>query len=419
MPLTRDTTGAASLGGVSLPSLLAAGLPTPAYVYDVDAIVDEARDMARGFGPRDFLICFAVKANSAGRILKKLAAEGVGADVVSLGEMRVALGAGVPPERIVWSGVAKRDDEIDAALAAGILSIHAESVEELRRVEARARALGAEARVSLRINPAVEADTHAHIATGHDEAKFGVPLGDVPGAIELARNSQHLRLVGLSAHIGSQMTSVDAYVAAVDVLGSLASDLAGRGAPLSLLDLGGGFGIDYGAGCPVRPADFLREACALLDARRLPPTRLLCEPGRSLVAAHGVLVSRVIQAKRWSRPDSRGWVFLDAGMNDLLRPALYGARHRIEPLTLDPSAPLAPWKVGGPVCESSDDFGLYDLPSEPPPAVLIRDAGAYGYTMASRYNGRGMPAEVFVENGAVAAISKADDVDSWVAGRLA
>lgn len=419
MTLTRDASGAACMGGVSLPSLLASGLPTPAYVYDVDGVVDEARALGAGFGGREHLICFAIKANSSGRLLRRLAAAGVGADVVSLGEMRVAMGAGVPAGRIVWSGVAKRDDEIDAALAAGLLSIHAESVEELLRIEARARAAGAVARVSLRVNPSVEADTHAHIATGHDEAKFGVPLDAVNQAADLALASPHLRLVGLSAHIGSQMTSTGAYVSGVDTLAGLAAALLARGAPFDLLDLGGGFGIDYGAGCPVRPADFLREACARLENHRLPPLRLLCEPGRSLVAAHGALVSRVIQSKRWSRPDSAGWVFLDAGMNDLMRPALYGARHRIEPLSMEPGAPQRPWKVGGPVCESSDDFGLFELPSEPPGAVVIRDAGAYGYTMANRYNGRAMPAEVFIEGGQVTATSRVDDVDGWVAGRLA
>jgi diaminopimelate decarboxylase len=417
MSFSRDSAGVAHLGGVSLQRLLVEGQATPAYVYDVDAMVAEATALGQGFGGREHLVCYAVKANTAGRILRRFAAAGVGADIVSVGELRVALGAGIPASRIVWSGVAKRDDELDAALAAGVRSLHAESVEELARIEARARAAGVVAPVSLRVNPSVEADTHAHIATGHDEAKFGVRLGAVPAAIERVLGSDALRLVGLSAHVGSQMLEPRAYVAGVDVLADLVSGLAGRGVALELLDIGGGFGVDYGRGTPVPPAAFIRQACERLDARRLPPMQLLCEPGRSLVAAHGVLVARVLQTKAQPGVGYAGWLLIDGAMNDLLRPALYGAHHRIEPVRLT-DAPASTWKVGGPVCESSDDFGRHDL-AEGVDAVVVRDAGAYGYTMASRYNGRAMPAEVFLEGGRVSAVSRVDDVDSWVAGRLA
>ena len=418
MPFTRDPGGRALLGGLSLERLLEhPGVETPCYVYDVDGVVAEARALSGGFGGRPHLVCYAAKANSAGRILRRLAEAGVGADIVSGGELAVCLGAGISPERIVWSGVAKTSRELDQALGAGergILSLHLESAEEIERVEARARALGRRGRVSLRVNPGVEADTHAHIATGHDEAKFGVVAADVPGAIARIRESRSLELVGLSTHIGSQLVSTGAYAAAARVVCELA-----RGLPLALLDMGGGFGVDYGEGCPARPADFARAAVQAVDESGARPGLLLCEPGRSLVAAEGALLARVLQTKRWSRPGSAGWVFLDAGMNDLLRPALYAARHRIEPLRASPGVETAAFRVAGPVCESSDDFGLYTLPDPPPAAVVIRDAGAYGHAMASHYNGRRLACEVFVEGGRVSAVSTAGSVDEWVRARLA
>jgi diaminopimelate decarboxylase len=417
MSLSRDSRGEATLGGLTLSGLIEArAIPTPAYVYDVDAIVGELVDLKKGFGEGDHLVCYAVKANSAGRILRRLGEAGAGCDVVSGGELSLCLAAGIPAGRIVWSGVAKQDHEIDLALGKQIRSIHVESVEELGRIAARARALGATARVSLRVNPSVEADTHAHIATGHDEAKFGVPIAEIGEALAQIDRHDSLSLVGLSAHIGSQMVSTEAYLTSVAALILLVKGLAPRS--LELLDLGGGFGIDYGEGCAVRPADFIREARALVLEAGLGHLQLLCEPGRSLVASHGVLVARVVQEKRWKRPDTAGWLLLDAGMNDLLRPALYGARHRVEPLRIDPAASVARWRVAGPVCESSDDFGTFDLPDPPPAVVILRDAGAYGFTMASEYNGRALPAEAFLEQGALAAVHQPHSVDDWVRTRL-
>lgn len=416
--LDRDANGRARLGGVLLESIAGRGdVSTPFYAYDVDAMVDEARELSRGFGAREHLVCYAVKANTAGRILRRLAAEGVGADVVSRGELEVCLGAGVPPSRVVWSGVAKTDAELDRAISAGILSVHAESVEELRRLDARARSVGRRVDVSLRVNPGVEADTHANIATGHDEAKFGVPLADVPLAVAAIDDAPSLSLVGLSSHVGSQMVRVDEYVRAAEVIAGLARELSQRGRSLSLLDLGGGMGVDYGEGCPVRPRAFI-EAATRAIAHTVDVSRLLCEPGRALVAAHGVLVTRVVQEKRWSGRDTAGWVFVDAGMNDLARPAMYGARHRIEPV-VSTGARESRVRVGGPVCESSDDFGTYELPDPAPELLMIRDAGAYGFTMASQYNGRALPAEVFVEGGVVTSLGCSASVDDWVRGRLA
>jgi len=424
---TRDATGAALLGGARLADLFDAGdLSTPAYVYDLDAIDAGAMALAAGFGSQRHLVAFAVKANSAGPIVRSLAALGVGIDAVSGAEMALALGAGTPADRIVMSGVAKTDAELDAAIgvgATGILSIQAESTEELPRIEARAKALGRIARVSLRVNPGIEADTHAYIATGHDEAKFGIPKAELGAAIEAALSTPHIALVGVSSHIGSQLTSTEEYTTAarmlLDVVSGVDAALAGVGRPaLELVDFGGGFGIDYGDGCDATPADFARAAATLVKQARREHMLVVVEPGRSLVGSHGVLVASTIMQKR-ARPNdaARRWVMIDAGMNDLLRPALYRAVHRIEGLeSHEPAA--EPTRIVGPVCESSDDFGTHALSEPPPKRVVIRDAGAYGFTMASEYNGRALPIEVFLRNGAVSAVHTPRRVDAWVRERL-
>lgn len=422
MPLTRDASGALLLGSLPLGQVLgAAGSPT--YVYDLDAIAAAARALDAAFDAAPHRVCYAVKANTAGAVVRALAAEGCGADVVSGGELRVALGCGIAPDAIVYSGVAKRDDEIDQALMtgpAGIGAIQLESVEEIARVQARARATGRRARVGVRVNPSVDLTlaTHAHIATGHDEAKFGVPLEDAPLAVQRVGASPQLVLVGLGVHAGSQFTSLEPYLAAARVLFELTCGLRAAGAcpALAFVDTGGGFGVDYGEGAPASPADFVRAARAEQRARGLDDLALYVEPGRSLVAAHGVLLARVIQAKVTA---AARWLMIDAGMNDLVRPALYQARHAIASLDGD-AAPGAceSWRVVGPVCESSDDFGCHLLPREVPGAVAILDAGAYGYTMASQYNGRALPVEVFVRGGRVASRTERGSVEAWAAERV-
>jgi diaminopimelate decarboxylase len=434
VPTSRDASGRLTFTGAPALPFVELVESTPAYVYDLDAIAAEARELKAAFEGEEHLVAYAVKANSAGPVVRTLAAEGCGADVVSGAELAVALGAGVAPDAVVYSGVAKRDDELDAALAAGergILAIQIESVEEIDRVAARARAARRCARVSIRVNPAVERhalDTHDHIATGHDEAKFGVPRGDVAAALDLVQlhaSRGELALVGLGCHVGSQFTSTDGYVDAARTLFGLARSALSRGAfaDLRFLDTGGGFGIDYGEGCPPRPADFIKAVRKERAAAGLDALALLVEPGRSLVGAHGVLLSRVIQTKTTLAGGvPRRWLMIDAGMNDLMRPALYQAHHRIVPLVIQPREAVAvtdvAWRVVGPVCESSDDFGLHPLPETAPDHVALLDAGAYGFTMASRYNGRPAPAEIFLRGGAVVARSAAGDARAWVEERL-
>lgn len=421
MPPSREPSGALCLGGVSLAEL-SAETGTPAYVYDLDAIAAEARAMREAFDDAPHLVAYAVKANSAGAVLRTLAAEGCGADVVSGAELLVALACGVPAGQIVYNGVAKTDDELDRAIGAGIAAIQLESVEEIARVEARARAAGKRARVGVRVNPAVDLEgaTHAHIATGHDRAKFGVPREQVERAVELIESSPDLRLVGMTAHVGSHFTDVAPYLASARVLFGIVRGLreAGRARTLEYVDSGGGFGVSYEDDAVVPPpAEFVRGARQEQRAHGLADLALYVEPGRSLVAAHGVLLARVVQTKSSS---AGRWLMIDAGMNDLIRPALYQARHRIVPVerAVDRDRAL-PWRVVGPVCESSDDFGEHLLPREPPRLVAILDAGAYGYTMASRYNGRQLPVEAFIRGGRVVAQTKRLPPEEWAEERAA
>lgn len=421
MATSRRSDGVLVLGGVSLADVARdAKLGTPAYVYDLDAIANEARELQAGFDGTPHLVAYAVKANSAGAIVRTVGAEGCGADVVSGAELMLAMLCGIAPDRIVFSGVAKTDAELDLAIGAGdagIAAIQVESVEEIPRIAARAAAAGRAARVSLRLNPAVDMealDTHSYIATGHDEAKFGVPLSSVSDALERIASTPHIRLVGVGSHVGSQLTAMDGYLASARALFTFAMEVRGR-FPLEFIDAGGGFGIDYGDGCPVRPADFIRATRKLQNEAGLGELALYCEPGRSLVGAHGVLLARVIQRKI---AEPRRWVMIDAGMNDLMRPALYQARHRIVPVVARASASVRPYRVVGPVCESSDDFGVHDLPDGELTEVAILDAGAYGFSMASRYNGRALPAEVFLQGGTVVGASARSPAEEWVQDRL-
>jgi diaminopimelate decarboxylase len=422
MPLERDAQGQLHLGGVSL-SAVAADAGTPAYVYDLDAVAASAHALTAAFdGAAGHLVAYAVKANTAGPVVRTLAAAGCGADVVSGAELLVALACGVSPDRIIYSGVAKTDRELDGAIGVGqrgIRAVQLESVEEIARVEARARAAGRRFGVSIRVNPSVDLGevTHAHIATGHDEAKFGVAREDAGRAVELVGASPYLELVGMGMHVGSQLRETGAYVEAARSLFELVRALraSGKARSLVFVDTGGGFGVDYGTGPAAAPAEFVRAARAEQRAFGLDDLALYVEPGRSLIAAHGVLLARVIQTKV---ADAARWLMIDAGMNDLIRPALYQARHRVVPLrgAVDPARSRG-WRVVGPVCESSDDFGEHPLPAEPPAEVALLDAGAYGYTMASRYNGRQLPVEVFVSGGGVVGRTERVSIEAWAEER--
>jgi diaminopimelate decarboxylase len=424
MPPTRDSSGTLRLSGVDL-SELAGGLATPVYVYDLGAMAQGARALRAAFDGQKHLVAYALKANTAGAVVRTFAAEGCGADVVSGAELRVALACGIAPENVVYNGVAKTDGEIDLALSSGARGIGAmliESVEEIARVESRARAVGRRARVGIRINPSLDlaGKTHAHIATGHDRAKFGVPRDDAEIAAGLVEKSAHLELVGMTAHVGSHFKTIAPYVESARVVFGLVRSMrdAGRGRSIEFVDTGGGFGVDYaGDSSPPlpQPAEFVIAARAAQRELGLDDLALYVEPGRSLVAPHGVLVASVVQVKVTA---TARWLMIDAGMNDLLRPALYQAHHRIVPLLGgdDPSTAIS-WRVVGPVCESSDDFGEHLMPRDPPGEVAILDVGAYGYTMASNYNGRQLPVEAFVRDGKVVGQTDRPSAEAWAVAR--
>jgi diaminopimelate decarboxylase len=382
-------------------------------VYDLDGLRASAEALEASFGAAPHLTAYAIKANTAGTIVRTLAAAGTGADVVSGGELEVALGAGIPPRRIVMSGVAKTDAELDLAVGHDIFAVQVESVEELDRLAARARALGRRARLGLRLKPGVEIDSHAHIATGHDAAKFGIALDDLGLAWERVDAHPELEAVGISSHVGSMLRTPEPYLTAARVVCDVAHARRRTGHALEYVDFGGGYGIDYGGAPAAAPAAFVTAALALQAEQGLAELTLVIEPGRSLVAAFGVLIARVVQTKAGKE---RCWAMIDAGMNDLVRPALYGAKHRVELLDSEPASPE--WRVVGPVCESSDDFGSHPLGPAPAGLVALRDAGAYGFVLASEYNGRALPAEVFVSGGRVAHVSQTPGRSAWVKRRL-
>lgn len=433
MPFSRDESGALTLDGIELTELVHR-FGTPSYVYDLDAMALAARALNSAFEGASHLVAYAVKANAAGGVVRTLVREGCGADVVSGAELLVALACGIGPDRIVFSGVAKTDEELDRAIACGergIQAVQIESPEEIARLEARARLAGRRARMSIRVNPGLDLKdaTHANIATGHAGAKFGIPSAEVGSAVEMVSVSPHLELVGLATHVGSQLSSTAPYVQSARVLFGIARALreGGGGRSLAFLDTGGGFGIEYSrpfpssdsgrSRLPPAPADYVRAVRSEQRESRLDDLALYIEPGRSLVASHGVLLARVVQAKV---ANGIRWLMIDAGMNDLLRPALYQAVHRIIPLEQDVDEPNAvTWRVVGPVCESTDDFGPHLLNLQPPRSVAVLDAGAYGYAMASQYNGRQLPVEVFVAGGRVVGSTRRHAVEAWAQERAA
>ena len=372
---------------------IAAAVGTPFYAYSAAAFTTQYRRFAGAFGAERPLVCYAVKANSNLAVLRLFAGLGAGADVVSEGELRRALAAGVPPERIVFSGVGKTAPEMEAALAAGIHQINVESVPELHRLSAVATKLGRTAPVALRVNPDVDALTHAKIATGKKENKFGIDLGEAAAAYRLAALLPGIAPQGLAVHIGSQAGGLEPFRHAFTRLAELVRALRASGFTVSRVDLGGGLGIRYRDEQPPEIADYanmVREIFAPLDLA------LAFEPGRVLAGPAGVLVTRVLYVKEG--PGKR-FVIVDAAMNDLIRPALYDAWHDIVPVRLPaPDVGLAAADVVGPVCESGDSFAV---DRELPPLaegdlVALTEAGAYGAVMSSTYNSRLLVPEVMV-----------------------
>jgi diaminopimelate decarboxylase len=382
---------------------------TPLFVYSRAVVEESWRAYERAFRAVPHRICYAVKANGNGAILKIVAGLGAGADIVSGGEMLAALRAGFPPERIVFAGVGKTDEELTLGLDRGIGEFNAESEQEIVRLGQAAVARGRVARVSLRVNPDIDAQTHPYISTGLREAKFGVPIGLAAGILRRARSVEGIRVVGLQCHLGSQITDLEPLAAAARDLATLSRELLDEGFALETIDLGGGLGVDYEGGRGADPAALASRILPAIDGL---PLTLVLEPGRSVLAAAGALLTRVLYVK-----DSQGrrFVIVDAGMNDLLRPALYGAHHRIEPVR-PRGSPRAVVDVVGPVCETGDFLARgreLELP-EPGDLLAVRDTGAYGFAMSSHYNMRPRAAEVLVEDGAVRLIRRRETFEDLI-----
>ncbi|MEE9140234.1 MAG: diaminopimelate decarboxylase [Alphaproteobacteria bacterium] len=404
---------------------IAEAVGTPFYCYSTQALTRRYGAFAEAFRGLEATVCFALKANSNLAVVRTLAALGAGADVVSGGELRQALAAGVPPAKIVFSGVGKMDAEIRAALEAGILQINVESVAELAEVDAIAASLGLRAPVALRINPDVDANTHAKIATGKSENKFGIDLGHAGEAFARAAALANIELTGIAVHIGSQLTELRPFRSAFGRVAGLVAALRDDGIEIRRLDLGGGLGIAYERETPPEPAEYAAMVAEVFGALGC---ELILEPGRCLVGSAGVLVTRVVRVKEGI---SHRFVVVDAGMNDLLRPALYDAYHGIEPVAEPaPEAALTPAEVVGPVCETADTFASErPLPPLAPGELLaVESAGAYGAVMASSYNTRPPAPEVMVRGAEFAVIRPRasledllarDRLPDWLAGEEA
>ena len=408
MPGFSRANGNLTCDGVPL-SAIADAAGTPIYVYSRALIEENFRRFDDAFSPVPHLVCYATKANSNLALLRLLAAAGAGADVVSGGELRAALLCGFPAERIVFSGVGKTDDEIRFGLEKGILAFNAESEREIEKIDEAAGRLGLTARLALRVNPDIDSKSHPYISTGLKHNKFGV---DISGALQLYESSRRLpnvRMTGIQAHIGSQITDPAPLGETARELAALASELLQRGFPLETLDVGGGIGIGDAGSSGLSAEEY---AAAILPAVAGLPLRILLEPGRAIVGPAGVLVTRVLYRKK---NGDKEFVVTDAGMNDLIRPALYGAIHSIEPVG-PPADNRLVADVVGPICETSDFFARdADLPLPAEGDLLaIRDAGAYGFAMSSNYNFRARAAEVLVEDGRFRIVRRRETFDDLI-----
>ncbi len=400
---------------------------TPTYVYSAATVEDNYRRLAGSLGGVDVQLCYALKANASLALLRLLANLGAGFDLVSGGELRRVLAAGAKVDRSVFAGVGKTEAEIRLALESGIFALHAESEPELARINHVAGQLGRKAPVAIRVNPDVDAKTHAKITTGLSENKFGIPLKAAAAAYAMAAKLPHLEIKGVQMHIGSQLTEVGPFVEAVGKIAPLARQLQ-RDYAISYFSLGGGIGVVYQDALasggqawwdalpaerrPLTPETYGAALTPLLQPLGL---KLLLEPGRFMVGNAGVLLSRVEYLKRGQ---GKNFLILDAGMNDLVRPAVYDAYHEIVPLQRDTSRRALKADIVGPVCESTDCFARDRTLQEVGEGeyVAFMSAGAYGYVMANRYNTRPLPAEVLVHGSSFELVNARETFEQMTIG---
>jgi diaminopimelate decarboxylase len=394
---------------------IARQVSTPCYVYSKAAITSAWQAYKDVIGARRVLVCYGMKANSNLAILNTFRTLGSGFDIVSGGELARVLKVGADPQKIVFSGVGKQVWEIEHAIKVGVKCFNVESASELKRISQVATTLKTTASISLRVNPDVDAQTHPYISTGLKENKFGIAIEDALQTYQLAATLPGLKIVGVDCHIGSQITETAPYLDALDKILALIDTLKENGISLKHLDLGGGLGIRYDDETPLAPSLLLGAIFKVIDQRGYSDLELVFEPGRSLVGNAGVLLTTVQYLKH---TEARNFAIVDAGMNDLIRPALYQAWHGVLPLD-KPEADLAThyYDLVGPVCESADWLAKQRLLDLHEDQVLALDsAGAYGFVMACNYNTRGRPAEVLVDGSTWHIIRSRETFDDMIRG---
>ena len=386
---------------------------TPLYIYDLDYMTAQYEELKEAFKGRKSILAYAVKANSNLSVVKHFSSLGSGADCVSIGEVRRAFLAGIPAYKIIFSGVGKTDDEIREAIEKDILYINVESEAELGRVELIAKELNTKSRISIRVNPNIDPKTHPYISTGLHDNKFGVDLDSAKRMYIKANNSDNLDPVGIHFHIGSQLTELKPIYESAEIVADLVRSLQNIKIELKFFDIGGGLGIVYDDEVTIKPYDYAQAILGTLKGLDL---TIICEPGRFLTANAGYFVSKVLYEKK---NGSKRFVVIDGAMNDLLRPALYGAYHKIEAIT-DSITDSSPADIVGPVCESGDffakDYPLPDLAHND--LVVVHSAGAYGFGMGSNYNTRGRSAEVSIKDGESRIIRDRESFEDLVALEL-
>jgi diaminopimelate decarboxylase len=365
---------------------------TPLYIYSYRTIERHFKAYDEAYKAYPHIICYALKANTNGAILRILARNGGGADIVSGGELYRALQAGIPSDKIVYAGVGKSEEEIRFALAAKILMFNVESEDELKEIDRVAGTMRKKAPIALRVNPDIDPRTHPYISTGLKESKFGIPIEDALEDYRVASKLRHIRIVGVHKHIGSQITELSPFVDAMKRILALVDELKRRGFDIRYLDIGGGLGIPYLDESPPMPEDLAKGLLPLVDGRKV---TLVMEPGRSIVGNAGILVTKALYLKKGG---GKEYVIVDAGMNDLMRPSLYGAYHHIVPVVKNRRGRITA-EIVGPICESGDFLAKKRQIEKVQQGeyLAVMSAGAYGMSMSSSYNSRPAAAEVIVK----------------------
>jgi len=386
---------------------------TPLYVYDLDYMTKQYKELKESFKARKSILCYAIKANSNLSVVRHFAKLGSGADCVSIGEVRRALLAGIPSYKIIFSGVGKTDEEIQEAIEKDILYINVESEAELGRVEIIAKKLNKVSRISIRVNPNIDPKTHPYISTGLHDNKFGVDISTAKRMYIKANNSEFLEPVGIHFHIGSQLTDLKPIYESAEIVADLVRSLVHINIELKFFDVGGGLGVCYEGEETILPYDYAQAILSTLKGLDL---TVICEPGRFLTANGGYFLTKVLYEKQ---NGEKRFVVVDGAMNDLLRPSLYNAYHKIEAITQN-NTEKKKVDIVGPVCESGDFFAKdYKLPElNHNDLLVIHSAGAYGFGMGSNYNTRGRSAEVAVCDGSVKLIRKRESFEDIIANEV-